>query len=903
MADVLPQSSCMSAVVDRGHHSPASEMLYSQSSLYTPPEPNPSFRFPLQAAPADAVGPNERPVKVDAGHARRSMNRSRPQRLSINNTFEFCSTTTSSATTLSASPARSPINNTPSPGHSSGHRRNGSEFIGGDSRPGGPGLMSTSPTKGEGTLPTPTNPKAAAPRNRRGHAHRRSGAISSHDVSMILKPSSQQRGGSAPTTPCIPSSEPELPPEFTRAISQPVVTKSIQDSSTPGDSDEPIVAQGPPRPRVGFSDTIEFIPRPLSTISSETSSSLSTLRGCHSVTGSITSIISSNQSSPPSKKGMKSALDRPQPRPRTAGPTVSGSKRGSHFRDLSIQKRPSSASAVECPSSEVDNSQSMSAWKTLSSNEYPHFAARSDSDLLMKETERNQPPMGSEPLSSQGTHRLSMPSTISPLNRPKTSPESKVAKGQTRVKTWADSILSRRTRPQDTEGNPIIRASQISFCDFAPESDFCLEDINFDEDTTCVIQTPPAGDPQPSNAKPDISAWRSYETNPTVDSDATLSMLDLDAALDLSDSENTGAGGFSAARRRMHSSGATGGFSGPGMHYHRRADSAPEMVAVNYHTFGFPRLGSNPAMADVFEEEEEDTEHVEISKEIMSSHQGDLLNHDVIPGLGVEIIDVDCTNVMNTSINRKPRALVDEEPSFSSARQEPASNSLEYGFVPDEFGAVEIVNGDEEPRFSVITKSSDESTITPTLSHDALACRPASAPIDFATPKPVLFYTTPESSSCVSSPDFSKSSFDIPRMHTANSSLTDRATMSSSRTYEHGLGMHDSVDDVPSLISCASTAGSGQATRGSCTTNSKPASDHSPSLSGAVPTRPRYGNSSKRSSLASIKFFGGYHSERSKLNIEERAPADSAEKKEKKKGNRISRLMRFWKSKEKLSST
>ena len=55
----------------------------------------------------------------------------------------------------------------------------------------------------------------------------------------------------------------------------------------------------------------------------------------------------------------------------------------------------------------------------------------------------------------------------------------------------------------------------------------------------------------------------------------------------------------------MHSSGITGGLTGPGMHYHRRAESAPELDAIDRSRIGSPRLGSDPAMAIEEEEEEE----------------------------------------------------------------------------------------------------------------------------------------------------------------------------------------------------------------------------------------------------------------------------------------------------------
>jgi predicted RNase H-like nuclease (RuvC/YqgF family) len=66
-----------------------------------------------------------------------------------------------------------------------------------------------------------------------------------------------------------------------------------------------------------------------------------------------------------------------------------------------------------------------------------------------------------------------------------------------------------------------------------------------------------------------------------------------------------------------------------------------------------------------------------------------------------------------------------------------------------------------------------------------------------------------------------------------------------------------------------------------------------------VPRRSSRSHAAKRSSLASLsKLVVGSHSEKSKLSCEIKAPGDEVEKL-KKKGNRISRLMHFWKSREK----
>ena len=47
-------------------------------------------------------------------------------------------------------------------------------------------------------------------------------------------------------------------------------------------------------------------------------------------------------------------------------------------------------------------------------------------------------------------------------------------------------------------------------------------------------------------------------------------------------------------RRRMHTSGVTGGFAGLGMHYHRRAESAPELDAIDRPS-AYSKLDLDPA--------------------------------------------------------------------------------------------------------------------------------------------------------------------------------------------------------------------------------------------------------------------------------------------------------------------
>ena len=906
MVEVMPRLSFNHLPMDPDRTTTVSPRLYGA------PEPNPPFVFPMQPEPSDLVDSVEQASIPDVGRGRHARTRSRPQQLSLHSlpVFEFNPSASSSTAAQGESPARSPTKMTSVPTHSSGHRRNGSELIGGDTRSGALGRINTSPTTGEGTLPPPATSRTGPPGNRRGHAHRRSGALSSHDLSIILRPATEPGGSSAPTTPSNPPTEGSFPLDIEKATSQPTITNFSQRNPWRPTSHRASVSfESQARPRVEFSDTLEFIPRPLSTISSETSSSLSTIRPNHSLTGSITSIVSGGTSSPPSVKAARSALDTmfevelSQPRPKTASPTVGRSEQRVRLEeDPTPFKRPSSSSATENPSAEAKDPPS---WRTLSGDDHSPRAPRVASFPRARDVTQIDHVSAPEPakVHRSGPRPSAVASATSSTtsSRTRTSPEPKRAKRQRKVKSWAGSILSRRPRQRDTkEKRDLHRSPTPPVRTVAVESEFRLEDVSFDEDTTCVIQTPPLHDARPAQIQTDIPSWKPRESSPVSDPDSTCSVLDLDAALGLfdtpssaADQDDAASGGFSVARRRMHSSGATGGFSGPGMHYHRRAESAPEMMAINYHAFGFPRLSSNPAMADVCEEDEEEEDD--------GSRKGGMPRQDVedsnlIPGLGVNMVDVDITNAvpMLRSIDRDGTAAAgDERPVQDvSLERRCSAGSLRSDALYEEMNAVEIVDADEEPRASVVTKSPDESTVAPILSNKPCVRRPASAPIDFAMSRTHCF-TTPETS-CVSSPDLNRTSFDVSRMHTANSSITDRATLSSSRTGELGPSMRGSVDDVPSLISCASTMISAHPPRISSSAGTRSSDDPAASVPAASPRRVRYESISKRSSLASLsRLVGGSYGEKSKLSIEERAQPDSPEKKERKKGNRMSRLMRF----------
>lgn len=291
-----------------------------------------------------------------------------------------------------------------------GHRRGGSEFVGGSLRSGEPfAFLSTSPTKSESGLASPrlsplnspSGPSAPGnvpgfgagfgtsapthaskpstsgpPGGRRGHAHRRSAAISIHDISSMMQPTkpsptgstipSPGRGSSAPSSPkglghvdkkdyVFPersATDPDLSSYITPDISSgripdlqrtTVATANaqanddipVQDALSPEPAAENDNASRPAqRTRVGFSDTLEFIPRPLSVVSSDSASTVTArppTSGNHSVSGSISSIISLNAS-------IAASIDREaiSPSPLARSPS----------RNTVNESRPSTAGAI-----------------------------------------------------------------------------------------------------------------------------------------------------------------------------------------------------------------------------------------------------------------------------------------------------------------------------------------------------------------------------------------------------------------------------------------------------------------------------------------------------------------------------------------------------------------------------
>ncbi|KAH8657450.1 hypothetical protein BGZ60DRAFT_347376, partial [Tricladium varicosporioides] len=745
------------------------------------------------------------------------------------------------------------------PSRPGSHQRAGSEFVGTNGTNSTPtGAISTSPTKGEG-VPPPTGPSRAS----RGHRHVRSAAISGHDLSMILKPPTSPTTARGNSAPCSPSGDHELQtspfPGSMDAAMQNAKDESDLTATTENITTARMPFKAMSRPRVGFSDNLEFIPRPLS--------------------------LDSRGMSPVNRRTIDA-------RPRTAEPILDRD----HTHDMENGKRRNSIpllmEAANTSSSAPSTPRSLKKWSFFghesgsgesSPKSRPTSASSQskESKLAQTETLPADPDMGP-------AEDIPMPS-IEPTASRKNSLSRKPSKKQKKVRTWAGSILGRKTR-QRSQKHKLNRRSPTP-----PHRSYPSIDSPFT--TTIIESTTPAAPHSVPDLHIDMASWKPRKLS--AQEDAMSPMIDLDAALgpfntpqtfgeDWEISQRTG-----SKKRAMHSAAGIGGFAGPGMHYHRRAESAPEFENPR---FGLHRLGSSSTMAmeDVFEEDEDEWEDAKGASD--KEDEGNA-------GLGIDIkvedfednseSDIDGPSSSLHGVKRKGSNLSEgDRRTVGTAKSERSGTSLIDEPILEEVSPVEIMDDAASSRPDSRARSSD-STATPPF-------RPRAgkelAPVEvqpFNLQPPYLTPTSPQSTTQSSFPSpRSPFSYDAQRISTAPSSVTDEQGFQSLLLGEPGPELRYSVDDVPSLTSSNSTM-----TRDSGHPAANPQfrdGQRSASLSSAAVTR-------KRSSMASLsRLISSSHGEKSKLSIESRAPSmTETEKKEKgSKSKRISRLMQFWKPKD-----
>ena len=787
------------------------------------------------------------------------------------------------------------------------HRRGTSEFIGGKSGS-GMSLMSSSPTKSEHTFEPPNN-------SRRGHAHRRSAALSAHDLSMVLKPNScLPLGGSAPTTP---SETGQRQPHFANFFE----STSKDDTSPTTENNRPTSLENRNlsqlnRARVGFSENVEIIPRPLSLVSSE-GSFTATIRG-HSLSGSLTSIVSAGTSSPLSRGQHTSSEKGLDPRPKSAGPRLVRTRESSP----TPESRPNpSRSSYNPQLNDVISTISISpkfpvrkwgifAHESLSGESSPS-QSRPSSAISSKEPRLAVPAIVSAPVATQVVFSDNPIESIEqPTSRRSSiSKKPSIKKKQKKVKSWAGSILSRRSRQRSVSRRtrtptPPLRSYQP--VNVAPSEVHEIERLDKSLEAMPISK---------SEGQTDFATWRPRQVHqqqedsmsPIIDLDAALGPFNTPSGRDAEWDAVNGSSGTSKRGKRMHSAAGMGNFLGPGMHYHRRAESAPEFENPR---FGLHRLGSSSTMADVFEEDEEGNEWEDTKA---SSDKGSMIKaddeDDTGMGIGIKVVDADNLSsekpmdwtvdesILLRGVRRRGSGLNegDRRQVSSSAKSEHSTTSLtDKPILEESLREVEIADDSISLRPDSRAQSSDSTATPPFRSRPVKDLAPVEIQA-FPLQAPYFIPASPHSTIQSSFPSpRSPLSYDTQRISTAPSSIADEGGFQLLLLGQPGPELRMSVDDVPSLTSSNSTM-----TRDS---SSLPMS-HSPqfrdgqrsaSFSSAAATR-------KRSSMASLsRLIGSSHGEKSKLSIESRAPHYvEPEKKEKgSKGKRISRMMQFWKPKE-----
>lgn len=789
----------------------------------------------------------------------------------------------------------------------SGHRRRPSEFVGGDQLV-TPGAGESADKREESTTATqpsaPSGPPQGRGPGRRHHAHRRSAAISGVDLNAINKALTTTPAASAPTTP----GDRTFDDNTTRPLSYSAT--SIGRPTPPASPRFPPV---PPVPPIPTAIHIEPAPtgdngdtgRPASAVSDETS------LNAHSVTF--------EQPELPVPVARQTPLNRrSKPRPKTADASLA-------FDLLQTKDVPQVPAIKRSKSTGHSRSKKSRSMGNLEATLANHGSDDAHS------TDASRPSYSDDGSEMSDTDNEADACTSSRKSR------SKSKNKQKRIRSWAGGILTRgkgkRHAKGDVEEKHEKKTKPAALTPPAltrtnSEVGSVLE-VDFDNDHVVVLRTPTntdapvsaaerAQDESPMPAPTLETSWKPrsfYEQNvPTQDDGLTSPIIDLDAALgpfntpgDNRQSRGTPSK-FYLATQRMYSGGRRGEFVGPEMRYHRRTESAPVMPPFDRSALSAIRLTGPSAMEtpDVFYEEDEDAflaANQSPKNELASSAPAEsaIAIQSSSPDEDKKSVKSDDTT---DTLTKAPKPSPTQPTGLGIQATEESTIEKDVPAVTDEHAPVGTMQNTSnpfarQPRSPVEILKSEECASkamgppSPDVSPRFLAVdkRPATSPHELLPSIPPFSL-----SAGVSPSDSSFPSPDAPRFNDRNFS---------SHSYHHLPSEYPyaSVEDVPSLTSSASTM---TTTMGRFSASFFPrarlSTDRAASFSAAVNRRSSQANASKRSSLASLsKLVGGPHSERSKLYQEEKPPGDAPEKSKKKR--RLSRLMHFWKVKDKEKHT
>ncbi|KAJ8128594.1 hypothetical protein O1611_g5038 [Lasiodiplodia mahajangana] len=800
-----------------------------------------------------------------------------------------------------------------------GHRRGGSEFVGGKLRSGESiTLMSTSPTKSESGFASPTFPTPSGPRkHQRGHSHRRSGAISSHDLSLILQasPGPSSRGSSAPASPAafhdqtFLNIKDEKNVEATATCASEATT-SKEDTlvEKPSQSMPELSPKPATRARVGFSDTLEFIPRPLSLVSTDTAS---TVRPGHSVSGSISSIASVTNSTN-LDRDIPAILTSPAPRSKTGSrPSTAGAvlERTSSLHvpveDIPSPKRRNSILILNDlvqaePGSTVSSpTRTPKRWTFFGFDSFPAAGSPTKArpaSTSSSDTQTRDDVDTASSISVNVSQNLEASQSIGAAEEKKKSGKKK----QKRVKSWAGSILTRKSKSRAQKSKARRRSQTPPITRLAKDED--TDDLS---ETTDHSSGTELGNI--SNESTSSYTKTAEHRQVRVEDEVPYPMIDLDAALgpfntptrdpQWEEAQRTGA----PPKRQLHSAAGMRGFSGPGMHYHRRAESAPEMPPFEGGRFSIHRFGSSSTMADVFEEDEEDDAHRDFAAEDSTSESqgattgdegGDTDDAASTPRQeqSIELTNPQTDRQITPSSKRKESGSSLDLPPPGKVRNANSSSSLHNEVIEEE---TLLVPARGEVVFTSSWEASDTVPSPRKAPNQSETTPPDATSIILPGPPvmPISPYAISHSSSFPS--PRSPMSYDAHRVSTAPSSITDENNFHSLLMGEPGPEVVRLSVDVSSITSTNSTMTRDSSFFPGVRPRNMPFHEQRP----ASFTTTAFGR--RRSSLASLsRLISSAHGERSKLSME--VPFDNeAEKKSKpSRSKRLTRMMQFWKPKE-----
>lgn len=814
----------------------------------------------------------------------------------------------------------------------SGHRRRPSEFVGGDKLV-SPGITSPpqpTPTtvdqNNDGNsmeppakLPSPGPGFSAGGPGKRRHAHRRSAAVSSVDLTAISNAlDTKPTLGSAPCAPA------DRKPD---ALSYDEVPRPLSHSATAFFQRSPPVSPQFPTPGASSSQdklTAPDGPGPAEEEQSIPSEDPMETSGNAPIAQPARDF---GNSSPPAIEISPSSEDKPRARPKTADASWLFDKAGSSASgNGSHHKRSLSASGHS------------RAYKSLST-----------SGLLDAALRKND---HSGDDSSRYSYSEDESDTSGDPNESGISKKRSKSKARKKVRSWAGSILTRGKGKRDQSRRDA--SSETSNSNTPPmitrtNSDLGSGlDVDFDDDNMVVLRT--STNPQIPAAVVDTTVQPVAEAEPTLENSwkprsfyeqglpdqVSSAVIDLDAALGPFNTPDMRPGepaattsGFSAATRRMYSGGRRGEFVGPEMRYHRRTESAPEMPPFDRSLLNSNRLTASSSFEnpDVFDEEEEDAflaatsepsqederrvsqvgsvlvdqtdEHTssQDSSETVRGRpadEGTTMDSEYAAGLGIQRHASTDFSVVGAPTSEPEREFSKHHDFAEQMR------NVRNPFMNPPRSPVEILRQEDwqQQHRAPVPPSPD---VSPRFM--AADKRPATSPIELGGNIPAFSLQggapSSQSNSAFSSPDFTGSTSDT-RRSVATPSTIDRNFFHPSYNNMAADFPHASVEDVPSLTSSASTTTNPLQRFSASFFTRRGSSDRAASFSVGVNRRTSASHAAKRSSLASLSklVVGNHANERSKLSYEEKPPGDMPEK-GKRKGRGIGRLMHFWRTKDK----